>query len=455
MKAGVDAPENFFAYQDFDGDFKTDGRKDKFIKNWEPHKQDWQPGDPTWQGGKGKGIIGAVNYLASQGLNAFSFLTLNIEGDDRNVFPYTNYDQRDRIDCSRMDQWEIVMDHGTRHGMHLHFKTQEAENVNLLDNGELGPQRKLYYRELIARFSHHLALNWNLGEEVGLNADISTAKKVAWAKYFRDHDPYRHPIVIHNGDKHFDLMGNASHVTGFSLQTNKPDFRNVHKMTLQYLQKSAASGKPWVVACDEPGDATHALIPDNEDSTHDNARKNALWGNIMAGGAGVEWYFGYKHAHSDLTCQDFRVRQNMWQQCRIALEFFNENEIPFWEMANANQRLSNKDSYCLAQPGKLYLCYLQNGAASELDLSDTSGEYRVSWFNPRQGGKPKAGTIESVLGGSKVCLGHPPIKARRVILSCVVQPKGLVSVLVSNTSSEMHCLLFNAGIVWNHSHRMG
>ena len=261
--------------------------------------------------------------------------------------------------------------------------------------------------------------------------------------------------MIHNGDKHFDLMGNASHVTGFSLQTNKPDFRNVHKMTLQYLQKSAASGKPWVVACDEPGDATHALIPDNEDSTHDNARKNALRGNIMAGGAGVEWYFGYKHAHSDLTCQDFRVRQNMWQQCRIALEFFNENEIPFWEMANANQRLSNKDSYCLAQPGKLYLCYLQNGAASELDLSDTSGEYRVSWFNPRQGGKPKAGTIESVLGGSKVSLGHPPIKARRVILSCVVQPKVLVSVLVSNTSSEMHCLLFNAGIVWNHSHRMG
>jgi len=53
--------------------------------------------------------------------------------------------------------------------MYLHFKTQECEIVNLLDNGELGPQRKLYYRELIARFGHHLALNWNLGEEVGLD----------------------------------------------------------------------------------------------------------------------------------------------------------------------------------------------------------------------------------------------------------------------------------------------
>ena len=29
----------------------------------------------------------------------------------------------------------------------------------------LGPERKLYCRELIARFGHNLALNWNLGEE--------------------------------------------------------------------------------------------------------------------------------------------------------------------------------------------------------------------------------------------------------------------------------------------------
>ena len=48
-------------------------------------------GDPTWGDGKGKAIIGAVNYLASKGMNAVSFLTFNIEGDDRNVFLYTDY----------------------------------------------------------------------------------------------------------------------------------------------------------------------------------------------------------------------------------------------------------------------------------------------------------------------------------------------------------------------------
>ena len=166
LKAGADAPENFLAYKEFDGDFKTDGQKDNFIKDWGPHIKDWKPGDPTWQKGKGKGIIGAINYLASKGMNVFSFLTLNIGGDDRNVFPYTTYDERVRLDVSRLAQWEIVFEHGTKLGMYLHFKMLETENELLLDEGDLGPQRKLYYRELIARFGHHPALNWNLGEEI-------------------------------------------------------------------------------------------------------------------------------------------------------------------------------------------------------------------------------------------------------------------------------------------------
>ena len=99
-------------------------------------------------------------------MNAFSFLPMNIDGDDKNVFPYLDYDERYRMDVSRLDQWEIVFEHADRLGMFLHFKTQETENELLLDGGDLGTQRKLYYRELIARFGHHLALNWNLGEEI-------------------------------------------------------------------------------------------------------------------------------------------------------------------------------------------------------------------------------------------------------------------------------------------------
>ncbi len=381
LKCGADAPENFLAYKDFDGDFKTDGRKDDFIKDWGPHIRDFKQGDPTWQGGKGKGIIGAVNYLASKGMNVFSFLTMNIEGDDRNVFPYTTYDERLRLDVSRLAQWEIVFEHGTKLGMYLHFKMMETENELLLDNGDLGPQRKLYYRELIARFSHNLALNWNLGEEIN---DATTEQKVAWANYFWTHDPYQHNIVIHNmGDPHYDLLGDASKLTGFSLQTSKPDFNQVHRRTRDYIDRSVAAGKPWVVACDEPGDASHGLITDAEDPTRDNARKNGLWGNIMAGGAGVEWYFGYKHPHSDLTCQDYRTREKVWNQCRYALEFFKKYEIPFWDMKCEDEMTENTEDYVLCKPGKIYLVYLKHGGKVELNVA--GGNFNYGWFNPRTG----------------------------------------------------------------------
>jgi len=406
LKQGADAPENLFAYRDFDGGFKNDGHNDKLVKSFDVHVRDWKPGDPTWNRGKGKGLIGAINYLAAEGMNAFSFLPMNIQGDDRNVFPYLDYDERYRMDVSRLAQWEIVLEHADRLGMFIHFKTMETENELLLDGGELGPQRKLYYRELIARFGHHLALNWNLGEEIN---NAGTAQKKAWAQYLYDHDPYRHHIVIHNGANHYDLLGKGSKLTGFSLQTNRSDFSQVHSRVKTYLEKSAAAGKPWAVACDEPGDASHALRPDNDaGNSHEDGRKNGLWGTLMAGGWGNEWYFGYKHAHSDLTCEDFRSRDRWWDYCRAALEFFKKYEIPVWEMSSADDLTPQRNDYCLCKPGQVYVVYLKNGGTAELDLSDGKATFEVRWYDPRRGGSLLTGTVRTVQGGSVRSLGLPP-----------------------------------------------
>jgi len=99
-------------------------------------------------------------------MNAISFLTMNINGDDKNVWPYLSIDPSDfvRMDVSKLAQWEIVFTVADRMGIFLHFKTQEKENSFLLDGGELGggavglgTERKLYYREMIARFGHHVS----------------------------------------------------------------------------------------------------------------------------------------------------------------------------------------------------------------------------------------------------------------------------------------------------------
>lgn len=40
------------------------------------------------------------------------------------------------------------------------------------------------------------------------------------------------------------------------------------------------------------GNAQTGVLPDSVDLSHDAIRTNVLYANIMAGGAGVEYYFG-------------------------------------------------------------------------------------------------------------------------------------------------------------------
>lgn len=418
LKGGADAPEVFLAYQEIDGTYAHDGNE-KFMKHWEPHVKDWQEGDPTWMGRKGKGIIGALNYLSSKGMNAVSFLTMNVEGDGKNVWPWVSDHDFYHFDCSKLDQWETIFSHAQSKGLFLHFKTQETENDQLLDGGALGKERKLYYRELIARFGHHLALNWNLGEE---NTQTEEQRK-AMAKYFHDHDPYRHLVVIHTypdwqDDVYEPLLGQNSYLTGASVQTH---FDLVHNRTLQWVHASAQAGKPWVVANDEQGGANRGVTPEasypgmnGRSDNHLEILRYTLWGNLMAGGAGVEYYFGYKYPESDLTCNDWRSRDQMWDYTRYALEFFQQH-LRFWEMKNGDHLVGNEDAYCLIQEGLTYVVFLPKAIKNNtIDLSQVEGsEFTVKWFDPRKGGDLQTGSLASVLAGKALDVGLPPHSSDR------------------------------------------
>ncbi len=420
LKAGPDAPETLLAYVDFDG---TEARKKNVpLKTWEPHVRDWREGDPTWRGGKGKGLIGALNYLRDKGCNAFSFLPYNAGGDGDNVWPFVQRDDKLHYDCSKLDQWGIVFDHATACGLFLHFKLQETEMDDnrmgharkqveapeSLDGGRLGRQRKLYLRELIARFGHALALNWNLGEE---NTQ-SPEEQRDMMRYIHDVDPYDHPIVIHTfpGEQdrvYTELLGHRSLLTGASLQN---PWSVAHQRTLKWREASARSGRPWVVCNDEQNPASLGVPPDPGFQGHDGLardgdlqydlhaiRQRCLWGTLMAGGGGVEYYFGYKLPQNDLLCEDFRSRDRSWDYCRIALEFFRDHAIPVQEMKCIDALVSGEGNYCFCKPGHLYLVYLPEGGRCELSVADPES-YAVEWFNPRAGGPLASGKFRTSTG---------------------------------------------------------
>ena len=435
IKTGVDSPENFLSYAGFDN-------AKSGAKTYQPHANDYAGDGPTWNGGQGTEIAGAINYLASAGVNSVYFITNNIAGDGRDVMPWTNaalYDvpkdvgtMQDALsrtndisaadfvtyDVSRLAQWEELFGHMQQKGVNLHMLLQETENDQLLTDTALGTlpgstvsvEFAIYLRELVARFGHHNAITYNLGEE---NTN-TTEERIDLADYLNGLDPYDHLISLHTYPGQDDsvytpLLGAASSFDGASIQTGNTN--QAHDRILEWVNKSKAAGEPWVVMGDEVADASVGAHRDDVTPGHNEVRSEALWGTLMAGGAGVEWYMGYSTGQTDLSLQDFRSRDNLYQQSEIARDFFQKH-LPFTEMESMDSlfvKPPGGEGYVLAKTDEVYIVYTEDGEDGvTLDLAGASGEFVAYWFDPYEGGLFELASVQNVQGGSIVDFGTPP-----------------------------------------------
>lgn len=401
VKGGADSPENFLAYAGFDNTLPH--------HKYATHEADWKAGDPVWQGGKGKGIIGALNYLAGEKMNVVYMLTMNVLGDGDDVYPWTKRNERYRFDCSKLDQWNLVFDHMDRLGIETHFVLSENENQLLLDAGFTDVQRKIYYRELVARFGHHLGVVWNMGEENGPapwfdHLGQSVKQRQTMAAYLRSIDPYRNLIVFHTLPSRPELkdysepMLGKDYVDGISLQIG--NVKEIHEEVKYWVGRSEESGRSWVVNMDEIGPWYSGVLPDALDPAHDTTRVNALWGSLMAGSAGAEWYCGKE----DLTLDDFRTRANIWKQTRIAISFFQQ--LPLESMKAADELILKGQAWCLAQENRTYVVYFREGDAATLDLKKASGSYQLKWLDPVSG-ESILSDVQVIDAGQAVRLNKP------------------------------------------------
>ena len=404
IKGGTDSPENFMGYRGFDAIHDNGGLG--IVHEYPGHVADWLPGDPLFTsattGYTSKGIIGALNYLSSRHVNSIYFLPMNLGGDGQETSPFvgqsgSSFDNT-HYDVSRMHQWNEVFDHAQRKGILLHFVLAETEsnNENWLDNGSLGVQRKLFYRELAARFGHNLAIKWNLSEE----NDFPVSKLIEFASYIDSVDPYGHPISVHTHPNNFEdytsLLGNSL-FSSTSIQYD-PNVAGNHVKTWRTNSRNA--GHKWILDMDENNPYNIGLT----DTNADDLRKRVLYDVYFSGGQ-VEWYAGY-HAlplGGDLQLENFRTREAMWDYMWFARRFM-QDQLPFHRMEDADELLTGESTdyggaEVFAEPGVVYAVYYPRAEQTgQLDLRGAPGELIVRWFNPRLGhfhGGPR-----TITGGS-------------------------------------------------------
>ncbi len=421
LKGGPNSPENLLAYTGFDGTYraKKEAREGESsaagdIHSFAPHLQDWNPGDPTWAGGKGKAIIGSMNYLAAQGMNTAYFLTMNIGGDGNDVWPYRRPDNVTRFDVSKLEQWNRLFDHMQAKGIMLHIVLQETENELWLDGGDTGPDRKLYLSELIARFAHHPALVWNLGEENGpvhwRPEGQDDRQRRDMTAFITAQDPYDHPILLHTHSQADEKDDIAAPLLGFApldgLSFQVAHRETVYAETVKWRKLAKEAGREWLITMDEIGPWYTGAVPDDMAGSHDALRRHVLWGHLLGGGAGVEWYFGGKVPGTDLSSEDWRTREQLWTQTRYALDFF-ERYLPYPDMTPCPGFLDRADVYCAAKPGEVYALYMPEGGSGFMKLPDGQ-TFTLHWFDPKTGGPLETGTIDMVTGENRTDIGFAP-----------------------------------------------
>ncbi len=411
IKGGTDSPENLLGFEGIDGTVSHGGINPNFLHDYAQHTQDWNSEDPLFEnsqnGEDSRGLIGALNYLASVGVNSVYFLPMNLGGDGQDSYPFVgasnNAFDKTHYDISKLHQWTSVFNHAQQKGLFLHFVLTETEpdNERWLDNGAMGNERKLFFRELVARFGYLLAAKWNLGEE----NDFPVSELRQHASYLNSIDWSKKPVTVHTQINDFrdyvQIVGDPL----FTATSIQYDWQFAGEFVERWREESTAAGVPWVLDMDEN---TGGVSPTNASIR----RKQILYDVYFSGGQ-IEWYFGYHPLPlgGDVTAGNFRLRESIWQYTTYARQFM-ENELPFWMMEPADNLISGEHGLyggaeVFAKAGDIYAIYLpQASQNATLDLRSTSGNFTLRWYSPRTG--KFEGSSTGLNGGSLQSLDSPP-----------------------------------------------
>lgn len=352
LKAGCDDPENFLGnYSNFDTISKRKA---------------------------------AVDYLADHGINSLYIMTHNIDGDDRDVWPWLGESSEAakangagdvRFDIAKLETWRDLFEHMQTRGVVPYLILED-------DSAWSGYNRELYHREIIARFGYLPALIINLGEEHNENYRLKDGLKMAAA--WKALDPYNHPLAIHNINRATDEYIESPDLDFTAIQTGQPGRPSAVRYAVEHNQIAV----DWINRCRSLG---RRVLVVNFDEGRPEYDRRAWWSAYMGGGV---W-----EAHVTAPYdRPYSAWEKTWGELGGARAFMES--LPFYRMHPNNDLVKSGNAFCLAKPGEAYALYLPEGDRITVRLASSS-KYETAWWNPSNA---RAGTFESqatVLGGDQ------------------------------------------------------
>jgi len=324
----------------------------------------------------------AVDYLAARGINSIYIMTHNINGDDRDVWPWlgdtegrakANGGADARFDVAKLAQWRELFEHMQNKGVVPYLVLEDDSAWDRYDHAR-------YYREMIARFGDLPALLFNFNEEH--NENYKLAQALEFMRELEQIDPYDHPRGIHNVNTPNDQYIDAPQVDFTSIQTGAhrklsglDKALNHHRTTLDWIERCRQRGRRTLVV--------------NFDEGRPEEDRHAWWSAYLAGGV---WEAHVLEPYD----RPMSAWKSVWTQLGGTRAFMES--LPFWEMESHDEVVKAGKAFCLAKPGEVYALYLPLGGSVTVSLPP-NGRFEAAWWNPANGKDGRFQNRARVSGG--------------------------------------------------------
>jgi hypothetical protein len=275
--------------------------------------------------------------------------------------------------------YDAVRDRGMGHYILIYSDDEAAPDRNGLPQGRggsIGRAELRLFRYLVARFAAYPIVMWDTGIDIGENrSDRWIENFVAW---FRANDPWQHPI--------------ASRTGGGSGGTHPPDAAyysdglRVLPDRSTLIQLVTSRSVPTALT-----DRYREDYPSPFDGGREKVRR-AAWQMLLTYGTAV--YFGGSDGGGYLAVNyaaDLEAGPDLGRVSRFA-----EHHIAhLGGLVPADDLVTAADGEVMLSRagGEEYVAYVLSGSAITVDLSDTTGELDVAWYDPLGGERTAAGRV--------------------------------------------------------------